>query len=181
MECLNQTRKSCCFTVEKLQLRESYSIIISSRTWASGVCFRLPPKCRLLFFIVPDRKEEEPPQAVLQHHAAPGREPQGVEEDHRGRGEEQGAGQAAAAAAGQPVGRPPHLAVGRHPGHPGGGGGGGATVAAGGRRVQGRVGGDEEATIRYCLSPPETDIRRHKQLTDAHKTHFAVPYRLTHT
>ncbi|KAG8001572.1 cGMP-inhibited 3' [Nibea albiflora] len=50
-----------------------------------------------------------PPQVVLQHHAAPDGEPQGVEEDHRGGGEEQRAHQTAAAR--QPAAQPARLPI----------------------------------------------------------------------
>lgn len=70
---------------------------------------RLLLKCRLSVFERPllmlcaldpslHREEKGQTSPLLQHHAASNGEPQGVEEDHRGGGEEQGAEQAAAGA-----------------------------------------------------------------------------------
>lgn len=130
------------------------------------------------------RKEEESPQVVLQHHAAPGREPQGLEEDHRGRGEEQRA-QHAAAAAWQPASQPSHLPIRWYPGHPGRGGGRWASVA--GRRRKEQIFKKKKKERRGSIpQPPFTNVNRHekytsRQLTNAHKNMLcSLPVSLSH-
>jgi len=87
-------------------------------------------RCGSRYFCFPYREEKGSTSVVLQHHAALNGEPQGVEEDHRRRGEGQRAGDTAAAIR-EPQPSSIQLFLWWHSGHSRGDRGGGKAVARG--------------------------------------------------